>query len=70
MMRTIPLLQCRNCGTIYKANTYISTDLLYCNNICNQCKKMTNNLVLSSDPEDIYLLYDPVDDPRFYEYKE
>lgn len=55
-----------NCGKMHKHRVQCRDDDLYIKVKCKTCGKTINHLRCGDDPLDIYKLYDPVMDERYY----
>ena len=69
MKRQSTYVQCISCGRLHLTDVYIKTEDLYIDDWCPTCRDGTRNLVLSDNPDDIYMLYDVNNDFRFYDYR-
>ena len=58
-------LQCTNCGEVYQVEQEYDIESLYINSCCPHCEHK-RALVCGNSLDDIYELYDPVLDKRFY----
>lgn len=60
-------LQCTCCGKIYDVKRKFKTETLYVSQYCHHCGH-DRALVVGDNEDDIYALYDPVLDERYYSY--
>lgn len=60
-------LQCTNCGKIYRVNERISIETVYVDKYCPHCghKRALN---CGENEDDLYTLYNPGLDERYYNY--
>ena len=62
-------VQCQECGKIHLLKMRFDIeDELYIKLKCPKCKGITEHLWVGNDKEDIYLYYNLVADPRYYNY--
>jgi len=61
--------QCQACGYIHKNQTPHDIEELYTSMICPRCRGETLHLWVGNSPDDLYMLYNPVADSRFYKYR-
>ena len=61
-------VQCNECGNIHQVKMEFNIEDLYVNVKCPHCGRIVSHLWVGSKKEDIYMYYDPVKDPRFYNY--
>jgi rubredoxin len=61
--------QCQTCGYIHKNQAPHNIEELYTSMICPRCRGETLHLWVGNSPDDLYMLYNPVADSRFYKYR-
>lgn len=60
--------QCQCCGSIHRDKLSFNIEDVYTQARCPRCRGETKHLWVGDQPEDWYLYYDPVCDPRYYQY--
>lgn len=61
--------QCQQCGCIHKEKVQYDIEKLHTSMICPRCRGETLHLWVGNSPDDLYMLYNPVVDSRFYQYR-
>ena len=61
--------QCQQCGYIHKEKTQHDIEKLYTSMICPRCRGETLHLWVGNNLDDLYMLYNPMVDSRFYQYR-
>lgn len=59
-------LQCTNCGKVFQVDRRFPEGTLYIYRYCPRCGDFEKTLWVGKDILDIYELYDPVCDERYY----
>lgn len=68
-MGTKVWLQCQDCGELHKEEIQYNVEDIYIKTYCPKCRDGTKHLVCSEDEDEIYKLYNPSVDPRYYNYR-
>jgi Zn finger protein HypA/HybF involved in hydrogenase expression len=58
--------QCQSCGHIHREKVEFDIEDLYTSIICPRCRGETSHLWVGQKLDDLYMLYNPMVDPRFY----
>ena len=61
-------VQCTHCGEIYHIDVRVSIDKLHVECYCPKCREHTRAINCGNNKDDVYALYDPILDERYYKY--